>query len=298
MRNFNTPGKIPVCTGTKYTGCNRIIITYFLWIANIPAQELWKVRKLQMPSPKLEDVSIILAAYNALKYSKACLWSIYEYTPPGYKLILVNNGSTDETGEFFDRIPGAYVIHNEKNLGFPGGYNRGMQAASTKYMLLINNDCLVSHNWLNNMLSCALSDRQIGIVGPRSNRVPGRQRLEKEFKDMEEFYAFTAGFNRPDSSKWFPVSRLSGFCYLINREVVKKIGYFDETFGVGTHEDVDYCLRAKQAGFKLYCAGDVFIHHFSHRTFIENNMDLQEIYHYNKYLLNQKWSLYKVKKSK
>ncbi len=251
-----------------------------------------------MPFPKLEDVSIILAAYNALNYSKACLQTIRKYTPEGYQLILVNNGSTDDTKDFFDRIPGAHVIHNTKNLGFPGGYNQGMRAASTKYLLLINNDCLVSHNWLDNMLSCALSERDIGIVGPLSNRVPTRQRVDKEFKNMDEFYAFTEEFNRPDSSKWFPVSRLSGFCFLIRKEVVEKIGYFDEAFGAGTHEDVDYCLRARNAGFKLFCAGDVFIHHFSHQTFIANNIDLQEIYHYNKYLLNQKWSLYKTKSIK
>lgn len=254
-----------------------------------------EMRKQQARSFDVSNVTIILAAYNALNYTKACLQSIQDYTPAGYKLVLINNGSTDGTKEFFDSIPGAHVIHNKKNLGFPGGYNQGMRAASTKYMVLINNDCLVSHNWLNNMLSCALSDDKIGIVGPMSNRVPGRQRLEKEFKNMKEYYAFTADFNRPDSSKWFPVRSLSGFCFLIKGEVVEKIGYFDEAFGAGTHEDADYCLRARLAGFKLFCAGDVFIHHFSHKTFLENNMDLQEIYRYNKYLLKQKWSLYKVK---
>lgn len=247
-----------------------------------------------MAVPNIKDVSIIIAAYNALHYSKACVQSIREYTPEGYKLILINNGSTDATKEFFDQVSGAHVIHNKKNLGFPGGYNQGMRVASTKYLLLINNDCLVSHNWLNNMLSCALSDRDIGIVGPRSNRVPGRQQMEKEFNNMEELYAFTKDFNQPDSSRWFPVSSLSGFCFLLTREVVRKIGYFDETFGPGTHEDVDYCLRARHAGFKLFCAGDVFIYHFSHRTFLENNINLQKLYQYNKYLLNQKWSLYKV----
>ncbi|MEW5920329.1 MAG: glycosyltransferase family 2 protein [Bacillota bacterium] len=243
-----------------------------------------------MPAAPLKDVSIIVAAYNALEYSKACLQAIRDYTPPGYELLLINNGSTDGTKEFFEQIPGAQVINNEKNRGFAGGYNQGIDAASTRHMVLLNNDCIVSHNWLSNMLACSESEPGIGIVGPRGNRIPGRQRLEREFKDMDELYAFTATFNQPDSSRWFPVSSLSGFCFLLKREVVEKAGFFDEAFGAGTHEDADYCVRTRLAGFKLYCAGDVFVYHFSHRTFIANNIDLQRLYQYNKYLFNRKWS--------
>ncbi len=249
-----------------------------------------------MPTASINDVSIIIAAYNALEYSKTCLQAIQDYTPTGYKLILINNGSTDGTKEYFDRIPGARVIHNEENRGFAGGYNQGMKAASTRYMVLLNNDCIVSHNWLSNMLACAESEPGIGIVGPRANRVPARQRLEQEFEDLGELHVFTATFNRPDSSRWFPVSSLSAFCYLLKREVVEKIGFFDEAFGPGTNEDRDYCMRARLAGFKLFCAGDVFIHHFSHRTFIANDIDLKALYRYNQYLFDRKWGRFKSKK--
>lgn len=249
-----------------------------------------------MPAASPEDVSIIIAAYNALAYTKACLRSIWDYTPPGYQLLLINNGSTDGTKEFFTQIPGAQVINNEKNFGFTGGYNQGLHAASTRYLVLLNNDCIVSHNWLTNMLACAESDPWIGIVGPRANRVPGRQRMEQEYADMKELHAFTASFNQPDSSRWFPVSSLSGFCYLLKKEVIGKIGFFDEAFGLGIYEDADYCIRARLAGYKLFCAGDVFIYHFSHRTFIANNINLKEIYGYNKYLFARKWSAKSPKK--
>ena len=243
-----------------------------------------------MPDATINDVSIIIAAYNALEYSKLCMQSIQDYTPPGYQLILVNNGSTDGTKEFFNHIPGAKVIHNEYNRGFAGGYNQGIKAASTRYMVLLNNDCVVSHNWISNMLCCIKKEPGIGIVGPRANRVPGRQRLERDFQNMEDLHTFTADFNQPDSVKWFPVSSLSGFCYLMKKELVEAVGYFDEAYGPGTHEDADYCIRARLAGFKLFCAGDVFIYHFSHRTFFANNIDLQQLYRYNKYLFNRKWS--------
>jgi GT2 family glycosyltransferase len=246
---------------------------------------------------RLTEVSIVLAAYNALEYSRACLESIREYTPIPYELVLVDNGSSDGTKEYFETIPGARIIRNETNLGFPRGYNYGMKACNGQYIVLINNDCIVSCNWLSNLLSCACSDAAIGMVGPRGNRINGVQRIEQEFNNLEEFYRFTEIFNKPDPKKWFEVKKLVGFCLLLKREVMDKIGYFDESYGLGTHEDIDYALRARQAGFKLFCAGDVFTYHFSHRTFLANNINLQEIYKHNKFIFNQKWSLYKVNKA-
>lgn len=250
---------------------------------------------VSMPTASgFKQVSIVLAAFNALEYTRTCLESIIKYTSVPYELILVNNGSSDGTKEHFETIPGAHLIHNETNLGFSRGYNQGIKASSGKYVVLINNDCIVSSNWLENMLSCAASDPAIGLVGPRGNRINGPQRLERQFNSMSEFHRFARDFNRPDPQRWFEVKNIVGFCLLVKREVVEKIGYFDESYGLGTHEDRDYALRARQAGFKLYCAGDVIVYHFSHRTFVANNLDLQKIYARNKFLFNQKWSLYKA----
>jgi GT2 family glycosyltransferase len=248
-----------------------------------------------MENEAAPKVSIVLAAFNALEYSKISLESILDHTPISYELVLIDNGSSDGTKEFFETIPGARIIQNEKNLGFARGYNQGIKASSGKYIILINNDCIVSKNWLSNMLSCADSDPAIGMVGPRGNHINGVQRIDREFSDLQEFHNYAASFNKPNPLKWFEVNKLVGFCILVKREVVKKIGYFDEAYGIGTHEDIDYTLRAKQAGFKLFCAGDVFLYHFSHRTFIANNIDLKGIYKNNKALFQKKWSIYSKK---
>ncbi len=238
-------------------------------------------------------VSIVLAAYNALQYTKACLQSIIKYTDVPYELVLVDNGSSDGTREYFNTFPGARIIHNRTNLGFSRGYNQGIRAGSGDYFLLINNDCIVSSNWLGNLITCAKGNPEIGMVGPRGNHINGIQRIDKEFENTQDFHKFAGRFNRPDPSKWFEVKKLVGFCILIKREAIAKVGYFDESYGIGTHEDIDYSIRAKQAGFKLFCAGDVFVYHFSHRTFLANNIDLLELYHRNKAIFKQKWSLYK-----
>lgn len=238
-------------------------------------------------------VSIVLAAYNALQYTKACLQSIVKYTDVPYELVLIDNGSSDGTREYFKTFSGARIIHNKTNLGFSRGYNQGIKAGSGDYFLLINNDCIVSTNWLSNMITCAASSPVIGMVGPRGNHINGIQRIDKEFEGIQGFHEFAGLFNRPDISKWFEVKKLVGFCILIKREVITKVGYLDESYGIGTHEDIDYSIRVRQAGYKLFCAGDVFIYHFSHRTFLANNIDLFELYHRNKAIFKQKWSLNK-----
>ncbi|NLC12097.1 MAG: glycosyltransferase family 2 protein [Firmicutes bacterium] len=238
------------------------------------------------------QVSIVMAAYNALEYSRLCLYSIFKYTPLPFELILVNNGSSDGTKEFFESVPGAHVIHNKDNLGFAKGYNQGLKASSGSHIIIINNDCIVGHNWLNNMLLCSQSQPDIGLVGPRGNNINGCQRMERSFANLANFFSFTSTFNKHDPEKWFEVSKLVGFCLLIKREALNSIGYFDERYGIGTHEDIDYSIRARQAGWKLFCAGDVFIYHFSHRTFYANQLDLQSIYKQNKAFFQQKWSIY------
>ena len=87
-------------------------------------------------------ISIIIPAFNQLDYCRQCILSVQLHTPPPYKLILVDNGSTDGVAEYFDEVPGAHVIHARKNLGFAGGVNLGMAAAEGP-VLLLNRDTLV-----------------------------------------------------------------------------------------------------------------------------------------------------------
>lgn len=128
--------------------------------------------------------SIIILAFNQIKYSKLCIESIKEYTTNPYELILVNNGSTDGTGEFFSSIKGASIISNRENRGFAKGVNQGIKRAKGSSILLLNNDTVVTENWLSNLLFCLKSHKKIGSVGPRTNRCGNNQKLDVSFKDL------------------------------------------------------------------------------------------------------------------
>lgn len=81
-----------------------------------------------------------------------------------------------------------------------------------------------------------------------------------------------------------------GFCLLISREAIDRVGLLDERFGLGNFEDDDYCRRAEAAGFRLVIARDAFVHHFGHRSFAAARVDLAALLERNKRLYDEKWA--------
>jgi GT2 family glycosyltransferase len=160
----------------------------------------------------------------------------------------------------------------------------------------------------------------VGMVGPVSNFVSGEQQittveyerhdLRFEISEPEEDGRITRIDGRPGGTvvcdlskldefarKWgeanegkiVETDRLVGFCLLIRREVVDRIGLLDERFGIGNFEDDDYCRRARAAGFRLAIATDAFVHHFGGRTFIGSGVDHGALMRRNERLFREKW---------
>ncbi|HLC40447.1 MAG TPA: glycosyltransferase, partial [Methylomirabilota bacterium] len=234
--------------------------------------------------------SVIVLAWNQLEYTRACVESVIRNTKISYELVLVDNGSTDGTLDYFRSIPGAKVVANGTNLGFAAGNNRGIQAAAGDYVVLLNNDTIVTPQWLDGLIACAEEDPSIGIVGPMSNCVSGPQQVaDASYADLTALDDYTRVFRERHRGKRLPFDRIVGFCMMIRREVIDRIGLLDERFGIGNFEDDDYCLRAKQAGFRLVIAADVFIHHFGSRTFIGEGIDFKAAMLQGHKVFKDKW---------
>ncbi len=237
--------------------------------------------------------SIIVTTYNQLPYTKMCLESIAAFVPAGYELVVVDNASADGTREYLKGLaaadPGMKVIFNRRNRGFPAAANQGLRAASKDVLVLLNNDMVVSRNWMENLLNC-LAEAGAGMVGPMCNFISGAQRIPTTYKDMGEMHAFAEAFNRPDPSKWRRATRLGGGSLAISRKLVEAVGYFDERFTPGNYEDDDYSLRAVAAGFKLFIAGDTFVHHFGNTTLRrDGDKAYENLLERNGRLLTAKW---------
>ncbi|MGQ9472612.1 MAG: glycosyltransferase family 2 protein [Candidatus Caldatribacteriaceae bacterium] len=241
----------------------------------------------------LPFVSLIILTLNNLGYTQKCLESIYRYTPQDYEIIVVDNGSVDGTIEFLRNQPNVKLIQNDDNLGFALGNNRGLLEARGNYIVFLNNDVVVTEGWLTRLISCAESDPRVGIVGPRSNYVAGHQMVQNVpyGEDMKRMQEFAKEWSQNRMKQWEYTNRVIGFCMLVKREVVDKIGGFDPTFGLGNFEDDDFCIRAQIAGFRIKVAHDVFIHHFGSRTFQGEQIDYLELMYTNWEKFKAKWDL-------
>jgi len=239
--------------------------------------------------------SIVILTYNQLEYTKKCIMSIRKYTPEPHEIIFIDNGSTDGTVRWLEKLVSEnnnYVlIQNTTNLGFAKGCNQGIESSHGEFVLLMNNDVIVTDGWLSGMLECLNSASDVGIVGPMTNNISGPQQIASdEYRSVDYLDEYAKKFRDRYRHRRIQLRRIVGFCMLFRRELAGKVGLFDESFGTGNFEDDDYCLRASLEGYRNMVAGDVFIHHYGSRSFIGNRIDYGSTMAGNRKVFNEKWS--------
>ncbi len=239
--------------------------------------------------------SIIIPVFNQIEYTLETIESIYRETEENFELILIDNGSDEKTAvplqKLSDEKENVKVIRNDENLGFPKAINQGLRAAHGKYVVIANNDIVVTKGWLRKMIVHAESRPNIGIVGTISNKVSGVQLVKNaEYKTIDEMQKFAGKVETEMRGKKYEFPRVAFLCTLIKWRVVEKIGGLDERFSPGNYEDDDYCLRAQLAGFKTVIALDVFIHHYGSKSFTaEGNEKYARLLEENKRKFINKW---------
>ncbi|NMB10279.1 MAG: methyltransferase domain-containing protein [Tissierellia bacterium] len=239
----------------------------------------------------MPKTSIIILTCDNLEYNKLCIESIRQYTEQGtYEIIVVDNNSTDGTVEWLKQQEDIKLILNYENLGFPKGCNQGIKLAEERNdILLLNNDTIVTPNWLKNLKSCLYSDVNIGAVAPVTNNSSYYQAITVNYTNIKEMIEFSETFNIMDTEKWEQRIKLVGYCMLIKRNVVDKIGLLDERFTPGNFEDDDYSIRIQEAGYKLILCKDTFIHHFGSATFENANYNYSKLIERNLKKFEEKW---------
>lgn len=221
-------------------------------------------------------VSIVMLSWNAPSFTVKALESIRARTTEPYEVIVVDNGSGPETLDMLRAIddPHVRVVYNKRNRGYAGGNNDGIAAASGEYVVLLNNDVVVSEGWLDALIAPFAHDAGIGVTAPRSNKVVGHQQLPFATYDSEEsMLAFARTRAELYDERGYYADRAIGLCLCVDRTVLETIGGFDERFVLGNFEDDDFCLRVRAAGYAIYICEDSFIHHFGSASFSANNVD-------------------------
>ena len=235
--------------------------------------------------------------WNALEYTRLCADSLLRHTDPRHELLFVDNGSEADTLEFLTNLEAAHpqvtVVRNGRNLGFAGGNNGGMAHARCEHVCLLNSDPVVTAGWLERMLA-PLANRQVGMVGPVTNSITGDQKLPSvgyDDRSLAGLGNYAARLAAEQAGQMAPALWVVGFCVLLRRELIERIGGLDEGFGQGNYEDTDYCLRAFLAGWRAVVVRDCFIHHFGSRSFVAGGVDYAQQIDAKWQVFRRKWNL-------
>ncbi|EHA30457.1 MULTISPECIES: glycosyltransferase [Bacillus] len=237
--------------------------------------------------------SIIVLTYNQLALTKQCLESIWKHTNNDcIEVIVIDNGSHDGTRDYLKQITSIKAIFNKTNEGFAKACNQGLEVASGDNILFLNNDTVVTNQWLEPMIKLLYQDDKIGMVGPVSNYVSGPQQVPVNYTNVEEIEDFSRLYCLQQRGRSKAVLRLVGFCLLVKKKVLDEVGGFDERFVGGSFEDDDLSLRVLQAGYQLKIALDSFVHHHGHATFTGNpDLSISQLYEENRQRFIDKWKV-------
>src|SRR5579859_4123400 len=200
------------------------------------------------------DVAIVIPVYNHWQLTAVCLNSLRDAGIPASAIVVVDNASTDETAARLAARPGINVIRNQSNRGCSGAWNQGVRAFPATWTVLLNNDVVVPHGWLEGMLAFAEKEG-VDVVSPATCQ--GEQDYD------------IAGFARDYMRKMAGAKRVGvafGFCFMVHKRVFEKAGLFDDDLRLGGYEDDEFFRRSRQAGFKLGVTGRSFLHHIGSAT--------------------------------
>lgn len=220
---------------------------------------------LVFPRAERPEVSLIVVTLNNAELTYECLESLLAHADVPYELILVDNGSTDQTGELLRRLRNVTVLRNDANLGFGTACNQAAARATGDFLLFLNNDATLAPGCLGALLEAARSDARVGAVGGRLVWPDGRLQEAGSIlwsDGTAEAYGRGSRPFAPEYSFRREVDFCSGALLLVRREPFEKLGGFDERFAPAYCEDADLCFGLRRLGYSVvYEPGATACHH-------------------------------------
>lgn len=217
----------------------------------------------------IPKTSIVILNHSLKDMTKECIDSIIATTPDtAREIVLVDNGSTDDSADFFLGYEDVILWENDENVGFPKGCNDGIKASTPgNDILLLNNDTVMCENSLFWLRMGLYSDERHGVAGCVSNQISNEQRVIENGHTVEFYQEFAHRNNIPCDNAIEYKMFLVGFAFLIKSRLLDEVGVLDEAFGMGNYEDNDYCIRALMKGYQCVLVRNSFIIHWGSKSF-------------------------------
>lgn len=237
--------------------------------------------------------TLIILAWNRWSLTARCLETLLATDLSDAEVMVVDNGSTDETPERLAAMSGIRVVTLPENLGFVRGNNAGIEAADpASDIVLLNNDLeLTQHDWLQRLREAAHGRAEIGVVGCRLVRPDGRLLHAGTYIMPDTMWGQQIGTGEKDIGQYTRDRVVEGIvfaCAYIKRETIDTIGGLALDFQ-SYFEDTDYCLRAREAGFETVLAGGVTLVHDEHGSTKGDTAALMRIFQGSRQIFDTKW---------
>jgi GT2 family glycosyltransferase len=245
-----------------------------------PRRPGWEGRELETDPGAAADhhiITVVVPVYHDYEATRACLQSLVEElrTSRRYNAVVVNDVAPNP---FITRYlawvgaqPRVRVVTNKRNLGFVGSVNRALAQIYDGDVILLNSDTLVPRGFIERLATSARSWPDIGTLVPLSNNgdlagfpVPHVATRLGSADDVARIDRIAAEVN---AGRIIDIPNGTGFCLYITRACLDAVGLLSEDFDRGYLEDVDFCLRARQRGYRNVCVPSVYVGHAGSRSF-------------------------------
>ena len=209
-------------------------------------------------------VSIVVVNYNGGSLLADCVESVRQHTN-NYQVIIVDNASRDGSLDLLKQGPDLHIIRLSTNKGFARASNTGIKASEARNVVLLNSDTIVTHSWLDRLVSVAEQSQSVGIVAPKLLNLHHHSTLDSTgiAVSYQTGFLLNKGNGQLDNGQFDQPTELvacSFACALIKRRVFQELGLLDEKMFF-YYEDVDFGLRARIAAWRVvYCPGSVVYH--------------------------------------
>lgn len=220
-------------------------------------------------------VSVVIVNWNAKANLKECLDSLFKVRYSPLEVIVVDNGSSDgSVAEVKKKFPSVKIVEVKKNLGFAEGNNLGYEKSTGDYILFLNNDCIVTNNFLDKLVSYLKKNPNVGIVQPTIIFYRPNTNLHNKINSVGSFFLKSGFLYHQDYGKKFVGEKYNkpfeifsayGACFLVKREIIERIGLFDSDY-FAYFEETDLCHRTWLAGYSVMTYPTVRVFHKGAQT--------------------------------
>ena len=209
---------------------------------------------------------VIVLTWNQLDTIKKFVDSFLANTFLPSRLIIIDNGSNDNTPDYLKSLESTEtieieVILNKDNKGFVGGMNQGICVSDAPYVCLANNDLIFTPGWLKEIKSVFDKYEKVGVLNPNSNSLGCFPAQGVSLEELAE------SLREKHKAEFIEMPFCIGFCMVIKREVILKAGALSTEFYPMFFEDTDYSMKARSAGFFIGMAKSSYVWHDEHKSF-------------------------------